>query len=49
MVRIGIYTTISTYSVCKGTTFFLFHKRLRFKKTRNMLQNILLNHFAVRC
>ena len=40
MVKISIYTTILTYSACKGTTFFLFHKRLHPKKMQNMLQNI---------
>jgi hypothetical protein len=47
MVKISIYTTILTHSACKGTTFFLFHKRLHPKKTQNMLQNILLDRFAV--
>ena len=40
MVKIYIYTTILTNSVCKGNTFFRNHKRLHPKKTQNMLQNI---------
>ena len=32
MVKIYIYTTILTYSVRKGSTFFRNHKRLRPKK-----------------
>ena len=40
MVKIYIYTTILTNSVCKGNTFFRKHKRLHPKKTQNMLQNI---------
>ena len=47
MVKISTYTTILTYSACKGTTFFLFHKRLQPKNQQNMLHNIILDHFAV--
>ena len=32
MVKIYIYTTILTNSVCKGNTFFRNHKRLHPKK-----------------
>ena len=32
MVKIRIYTTILTNSVCKGNTFFRKHKRLHPKK-----------------
>ena len=48
MVKIYIYTTILTNSVCKGNTFFRNHKRLHPKKTQNMLQNIKLDRCAVR-
>ena len=46
MVKIYIYTTILTNSVCKGNTFFRKHKRLHPKKVQNMLQNILLDRCA---
>lgn len=42
-----VFATFSTYSARKGTTFFSIHKRLHTKKTQNMLQNILLDRYAV--
>ena len=44
MVKIYIYTTILTNSVCKGNTFFRKHKRLHPKKNTKYVAEHIFPH-----